>query len=350
MIRLLFFSLLLCPGIALAQDVKSPAVAILRETPSDAIAPIANGGTAVLLDANANLLKSIGSLGIGQSISSQSKVQINPTNGQLILVENRLDRISVFNADGEPETQIPLENVNGFTLSDDGQTLICLAGPTLRDVQTVFIDMMTGKQRHRVNLGGVALVKDVSGSLFWSIGRQLSAFDQNGEVRVRRPLTRLPHETNHPTVINSRNWCGVGLTVEPNENDWWRSIWVIERAHPDVPGSKNRLFAVDADGQTRILVELKDVVPRSVACATYRTDLSRILVVDRSTGDLISFNSDGERMGRERLGVDLVSYGEHFGLWVVGRKSARRLDPSDLSVLAEFRFETTAVPIGLAVR
>lgn len=350
MIRLLFFIALLCPGIAFGQSAKSPSVAILRETPTEAKAPNANVGTAVLLDANANLLKSIVGLGAGRSVSSQNKIQISQTTGQVILVEDRLDRISVFSASGEPETHIPLGNVNGFALSDDGQTLICLAGPTLRDVQTVFVDMSTGKHTHRINLGGVALVKDVSGSQFWTIGKQLSAFDQNGEVSVRRPLTRLPHATGHPTVINSRNWCGVGLTVQPNKNDSWLSIWAIERHHADVPGSKNRLFAVDADGQTRILVELKDVDPRSVACATYRTDLTRILVVDGSTGDLVSFNSDGELMSREKLGVELVSFGEHSGLWVVGRKSAKHLDPSDLSVLAEFQFKTPSVPIGMAVR
>ena len=64
------------------------------------------------------------------------------------------------------------------------------------------------------------------------------------------------------------------MTVEPNQNAWMRRIWVIERNHPDVKGSKNRLFAVDPDGQTRILVELQDIDAISVTCATYRGHLA----------------------------------------------------------------------------
>lgn len=345
MIRLLIVSLLFFPSVAAAQrNVTRPSVAILRHAPAEGDTSITNGGAAVLLDGNARHLKSIGGLGTDLSVSSQNKIQINKVSGDVILVENYGDRISVFTPNGEREKSILLKNVNGFSLSEDRRTLLCLTGMA-RDAQTVFVDFRTGKPMRRLNLGGVALIEDVAGPLFWTVGKQLSAFDANGEISVRRPLTRLPAAPNHPTVINSRNWRGVGVAIKPNEDDWRRRIWVIERDHSGVPGSRDRLFAVDPEGQTRILVELGEIDPTSLACAN-----SRILVVDRKTGDLISFDTDGKLMGREKLGVELVSFGNRGGLWVVGRKSAKRLDPSDLSVLAEFQFETLATPIGLDVR
>lgn len=127
-----------------------------------------------------------------------------------------------------------------------------MVGNTIKNQQTVFFDTSTGKEIRRLNWGGGALTNDIVGSQFWAVGRQLIAFEPEGEIGVRRPLTQLPAEADHPTVINSRNWCGIGVAIEPNDNDWWRRIWVIERHHPDVTGSKNRLFVVDPDGQTRI--------------------------------------------------------------------------------------------------
>ena len=225
-----------------------------------------------------------------------------------------------------------------------------MVGNTIKNQQTVFFDTSTGKEIRRLNWGGGALTNDIVGSQFWAVGRQLIAFEPEGEIGVRRPLTQLPAEADHPTVINSRNWCGIGVAIEPNDNDWWRRIWVIERHHPDVTGSKNRLFVVDPDGQTRILVELNEIEPRSIACATYRGSLKRILVVDGVTGNLVLFNADGELMGKVDLDVQLVGFGEHSGLWVAGRESIRRLDPSDLSVVAEHTFDQECDSVGLAVR
>ena len=75
-------------------------------------------------------------------------------------------------------------------------------------------------------------------------------------------------------------------------------------------------------------------------------DIQRIVVVDRSSGDLLSFNTDGESMGREAMSVFFAACGAEAGFGVVGRKSVRRLNPDDLSVEAEYVFETEADPVS----
>ena len=335
----------------IAQPKGPPAVAVLRDTEPDGKGEGVYHDQAILLDSDANELGTISGLGVSQSLSYQNKVLIDVIHDRLLIVENLRDRLSVFDYNGTPQLSIPIHNANAIVLTDDATLIGCVVvGKTIYELQTAFLDATTGKEIRRLNWGGLALANDVGDSLFWAVGPQLIAFEPEGEIRVRRPLTQLPAEPDHPTVINSKNWCAIGVAVEPNQNAWMRRIWVIERDHPDVKGSKNRLFAVDPDGQTRILVELQDIDAISVTCATYRGHLARILVVDGATGDLVSFNADGELMNRDALNARLIGFGKNSGLWVAGRKSMMRLDPSDLSVVAEHSFDQEADPVGLAVR
>ena len=98
------------------------------------------------------------------------------------------------------------------------------------------------------------------------------------------------------------------------------------------------------------IVELNEIDPRSIACATYQGNLKRILVVDGVAGNLVSFDSHGNLMGKVELSMQVVGFGEQSGLWVAGRKSVRRLDPTDLSVIAEHTFDHECDSVGLAVR
>lgn len=335
-----------------AQAKRAPAVVVLRNTePARAGADIYHD-QAVLLDSAGNELTVISDLGVGHSLSHQNKVLIDAAHDRVLFVENLRDRLSAFDGNGNRQLTIPIESPSAIILTDDAKQIGCVGvGQTIDDLQTVFFDGTTGKEIRRLNWGGVAVINDVVGSQFWAVGRQLIAFTPDGEIRVRRPLSRLPAEPDHPTVVNSRNWCGIGVAIVPNRNAWMRSIWVIERHHPDVRGSRNRLFSVDPKGQTRILVELHDIDPISVTCASDRNgSLQYILVVDIATGNVVQFNVDGEMMRRKAFDVQLVAFGQESGLWVAGRKSVIQLDPSDLKVVGGHVFDREADAVGLSVR
>ncbi len=333
-----------------AQSQRPPSVAVLRDVEPSVDGAGVYHDDMLLMDSEANVINTISGLGVSESLSQQNTLQFDVVQQHIILAENLRGRISMFDYNGSCQLTIPMENIHGIALNGDAAMIGCLVGKHLNELQTVYCETTTGTEIRRLNWGGVALVNDVVGSKFWAVGKQIIAFNADGEIAIRRPLTRLPAEPDHPTVINSRNWCGTGVAVEPNSKDWWRRIWVIERENSVVKGSLNRIFAVDPDGQTRILVELKDIDPGSIACAKYNGDITRILVVDRSTGDLVSFNHDGELTGKVALETQLVRFEEHSGLWVAGRKSIKRLDPTDLSVVAEHKFEQESDIVGLAVR
>jgi hypothetical protein len=328
----------------------NPVVAVLRDSQPALDGADVNRDVVALLDSQARPTNVFSGIAVCQSISHQNKLQFDAVHQRVLVAENLRDRVSVFGYDGVSQLEIPIENVSAILLSPDAKQIGCVVGRFLDKHQTVILDATSGKEIRRLNWGGVALTNDEVGSQVWAVGRQLIGFSPEGEVAVRRPLSQLPPESRHPTVINSRNWCAIGVAIEPNEKAWWRRIWVCEREHPDVNGSRNRLFAVGPDGQTCNLVELNHIDPRSIACATYQRGLSRILVVDGKSGDLVSFNSDGELMVRHQMDVQLVAFGKHSGLWVAGRKSIRRLNPSDLSIVAEHKFREECESVGLAVR
>ena len=327
----------------------NPIVAVLRDSTKAFDGAGVNRDSVILLDSQANPIKVIAGVGVSQSISSQNQLLFDAVHRSVLVAENTRGRVSVFGYDGDSRLEIPIENVSGIFLSPDSKQIGCVVGFSIDDLQTVIFDAESGKEIRRLKWGGVALTTDVVGSQLWAVGRQLIGFDPEGGVTVRRPLTQLPAEPLHPTVINSRNWCAIGVAIQSNKDDWGRRIWVAEQKHTDVRGSRNRLFAVGPDGQTRILVELDNIDPRSIACATYQGGLNRILIVDRKTGDLVSFDSDGKLMGRDKLDVQLVAFGENSGLWVAGRQSIRQLDPSDLSIVAEHKFIEALETVGLAV-
>lgn len=77
--------------------------------------------------------------------------------------------------------------------------------------------------------------------------------------------------------------------------------------------------------------------------------LEGVVVVDRVTGDLVRFNSDGELMDRHELEVQLVATGKS-GLWIANDKSVMQHDLATYQVVVRHDFEYETQPVGLVVR
>lgn len=340
------------PVVVVAQG-ELPAVVLLR-LPESAIQKNGDAhGEAVFLDADATLMETVPDLGINRSVSLQNKVVMDTNHRRIFVAEPLFSRVAVLGNEGSLEKQIPVDDAGYLVLSPDGKTLACVTGKEMNSLQTAVFDVDSGMETDRFDFAGLAFANDPAESLIWAAGKEIVAFGLDGSIRIRRPLSQPPPERDHPTIINARNWCSTGVAAAPNENAAWRRFWFIERRHDDVSGSRNRLFALDPEGQIRILVELAEIEPVSLACATYRSGrhpICVILVVDRVTGDVVSFNSDGERTGRKSLQARQIAFGTDSGLWIAGRKFIRRIEPANLDVISEHEFEQEGEPAGLAAR
>ena len=268
---------------------------------------------------------------------------------RLYIVEPLKEKVSCFDDRGNRIQEIDVEDPGAIVLNSEGTLLACDVGQMLNSFQTVILDLSSGEETRRLPIGGVAFVNDPEDDLVWAAGEQVTAFKFDGGIRIRRPLSRLDPEKKHPTVINARSWAATGIAFEYNSSPWARSFWILERDHPNVKGSKNRLFAVNEKGSIRILTELNDIDPASIAIPP-RRDGHSVLVVDRKSGDVLEFNSDGELRKRHALDAGLIAASEESGLWIANTKSIRRLNPKTLEEISQHDFETEAQPVGLAVR
>jgi hypothetical protein len=337
--------------LASAQAFRPAIVAVLRESQPGFNGVNSKDGQLLLLNEEAKVVGEISELSICGTWTLQGQMLFDPAHQQFVVVETAGERLSFFDYTGRLKRAIEVGDPQCAAITHDSTLIGCVAGGSLNALETIFFDLETGKEVSRYKWGGTTLINDVEPPLFWSVGTQVTAFDSDGNISLRRPLSQMPPEPNAATVINASNWCATGVAIEGrNKDPHQRRIWVMERKHPDVKGSLNRLFAIEPTGRTRILVELGEVVPISIACATCRDGHSQIVVVDARTGELVSFNLDGESMEKVDLDARAVGFSERFGLWVAGTKSIKRLDPADLSVITEHTFEDEGNVIGLTVR
>lgn len=333
-----------------AQAFRPAIVAVLRDVKPGSDGENSRDGQLLLLNEEAKVVGKITDLSAGGTWTLQNQMLFDSAHQQFIVVETAGQRLSFFDYSGKLKHKIDVESPHAVAMTHDSKLIACVAGGNLNVLETIFFDMETGKEVSRYNWGGTTLINDSEPPQFWAVGTQVTAFDSEGNLSVRRPLSQLPPEPDATTVINARNWAATGIAIEEHQRPDLRRIWVMERQHPDVKGSLNRIFAMDPMGQTRILVDLGEVNPISIACATYRDEISRIVIVDARTGELISFNSDGELKEKVDHDARAVGFSKRFGLWVVGSKSIKRLDPADLKVLSEHTFEDEGTVIGLTVR
>ena len=60
-------------------------------------------------------------------------------------------------------------------------------GQMLNSFQTAIFDLSSGEEISRLPIGGVAFVNDQEDELVWAVGEQITAFNFDGDIRIRRP-------------------------------------------------------------------------------------------------------------------------------------------------------------------
>ncbi len=96
-------------------------------------------------------------------------------------------------------------------------------------------------------IAGFDIAYDPHDDAFWIVGKGISKIDRNGKALFQGPEAK---------------W--VYAAVAPNPHDG--SVWVVERVHPDVPDSANRLLLLDGKGGEVRRLELEGRGPFGVAC------------------------------------------------------------------------------------
>ncbi len=187
-----------------------------------------------------------------QTVGGGQQVAIDRRRRRIYVCENAGNKLHAFSPDGQRVWRI--DNIEADALAVDGKTgdLWCSVGQTLNAGETVVFDS-EGREKTSFFHRGIDMAYDPENDSFWLAGYEVVNLDREGKVRFREKVG---------------GWCCSSVAVNVSDG----SVWMVERDHPDVPKSKNRLWLRNADGTVRHTVDLEDLNVFSVECVPKNGD------------------------------------------------------------------------------
>jgi hypothetical protein len=195
-------------------------------------------------------VRKVGDLNICQTVGGCRSLSIAPDRSFFVVCENVGNRITAC----ETSTGKRLWSLDGgYTaaiVAPNGSVYALISAGTIYGDKLVIIDR--GRIVKEAKVGGFDIVLDSGHNALWLTGADIKKCDLDLAIVCQ----------NDPL-----SWCGVLVDVCQNG-----TLWVAEREHPDVKGSRDRLLKISPDGELIKTVDLKF----SPAC----------LRVDRSDGSV----------------------------------------------------------------
>jgi hypothetical protein len=181
--------------------------------------------------------------------------------------------------------------------------LWCAVGESLAVGETVDLDT-TGHEFASFPVKGIDIAHDQHTDGFWLVGYGITKLSREGKI-----LFQKPHE----------GWACVSVAANPRDG----SVWIVERAHPDVAGSANRLWHLGADGTTIKTWQLGDKLIFGVACEP-KTGTAWVVCLG---GDVLRFTADGRELPALPVNARAISISPSTGqVWVTTDMEILQLD------------------------
>jgi beta-lactamase regulating signal transducer with metallopeptidase domain/thiol-disulfide isomerase/thioredoxin len=172
-------------------------------------------------------------------------VALDRQRQRVYVSEDVTKRITALNMSGKKLWQIDRIDVDTLTLDEAAGRVWVSGGTTLNRGETVVFDA-DGSEVAAYPYRAIDIAFDPNSGSCWLVGYEVIKISREGKVLFRKKV---------------EGWCYPSISVNPTDG----SVWVIERSHPDVARSRNRLWLLDANGAVRQKVELGKIDPFSVA-------------------------------------------------------------------------------------
>jgi hypothetical protein len=180
-------------------------------------------------------IRKVGDLNIAQTVGGCRSLSIAPDRRFFVVCENVGDKITAY----ETATGKRLWSLDGeytaATVASSGLVYGLVSAGTIYGDKLVVIDQ--GRIVKESKLGGFDIVIDPERNVIWLTGADIKKCDL--DLTMLRQVDPIP-------------WCGVSVDVNPDG-----SVWVAEREHQDVKGSRDRLLKISPSGEIIKTVDLK---------------------------------------------------------------------------------------------
>jgi 5-hydroxyisourate hydrolase-like protein (transthyretin family) len=260
-----------------------------------------------------------------QTIGSIHCVALNAARGRIYVSEIAGNRVTALDVQGGKLWEV--EKIEAGALAVDTKTghLWCTVGHTLAIGQTVVFDR-TGREVTSFPVRGVDIAYDPHTDGFWLVG--------DGITKLSRQGQELFHELR-------AGWAYVSVAMNPRDG----SLWIVERAHPDVARSVNRLWHRDAKGGVIKTWDLGEKPIFGVACDP-KTGTAWVTSLGT---DLLRFTADGNELPPLPVKARAIAISPATGqVWLTTETDIVRLDGSD-RLHTVSRFGATSGQSWLAV-
>ncbi len=157
-----------------------------------------------------------------QTIGAIHCLAVNAAGGRIYLCELAGNRVTALDFQGRKLWQVGKVKAGALAVDPKTGRLWCSVGSSLAAGETVVFDG-AGREVASFPLRGVDIAYDPHTEAFWLVGDAITKVTREGKVLFQKPGT---------------GWAFVSAAVNPNDG----SVWIVERAHPQVARSVNRLF------------------------------------------------------------------------------------------------------------
>jgi protocatechuate 3,4-dioxygenase beta subunit len=257
-----------------------------------------------LLAADGGELWSQGGLNNAQTVGAVHGVAIDRQRGRFYVREDVTKRLTAYSVSGQKLWQVDQLDVEAVAVDEKTGNVWASGGHGLNDGETVVFDS-DGREVTAFPFRGIDLVYDPHTEAFWFAGYELMKVNRAGEVLFRKRA--------------GGGWCYVSAAVNRADG----SVWVVERAHTDIGGSKNRLWLHNADGSVRKEIALEGNGASAVA---YSPQSGRAWI-NSFGGGLRTVSAEGEFSDPIPINAFSIAISPTNGdIWVATKDAVLKID------------------------
>jgi hypothetical protein len=241
-----------------------------------------------------------------QTVGAIHCVSVDPTRERIYVSELAGNRVTSLDLQGRELWQVGEISASALAVDPKTGFLWCTTGRSLTDGETVVLD---GKGREVASFPyrGVDIAFDPHTEGFWLVGNQITKLSRSGKVLFQQEC---------------EGWAFVSVAV--NQTDG--SVWTIERAHPDVARSCNRLWHHNANGGLLKMRSLGEKLMFGVAC---EPKMGTVWVTCLQS-DVLRFSTQGDELPAFPTKARAISVSPTTGrVWMTTETEVLWLDEAD---------------------
>jgi hypothetical protein len=241
-----------------------------------------------------------------ETIGAIHCVAADAARGRIYVSEMAGDRVTTLDLRGRKLWQVSKISAGALAVDPKTGHLWCTVGQNLEHGETVVLDGK-GHELASYPIRGTDIAFDPHTDGFWLVGNQVTKVSREGKVLFQQ---------------RCEGWAFVSVAVNPTDG----SVWIAERAHPDLARSVNRLWHRNANGGVLSVRELGANMIFGVAC---EPKTGKVWITNLQS-DLLHLTAQGDELRPLPLKARAVAVSPTTGrVWLTTETDVVWLDETD---------------------